>query len=131
MDRAKIRLIRAAVEAALKPFAEKNKLVITLPGNSTFSHNSVHFKIEVTEMGKNGETPGQQDFNTYCGLYGLKPEDFGQVFTSGTRQFKLVEICPNRPKYPLVGEDIVTGKRFKFVASTAQLIRPASTPAEY
>ncbi len=123
MDRDKIRLIKAAFEAALKPFAERNKLAITF-GNGSFDHATVRFKVEVAELGDRGETPTQKTFNLYARDFGLKPEDFGVWFTAGGKQYKLVEICPNRPKYPLVGENVKTGRRFKFGAEIARLIRP-------
>jgi hypothetical protein len=122
MDKAKVKLIFDVCEAALKPFAEKNKLSITI-GNASFNDSSAKFKLEVAELGVDGETPARRNFDLYCSLYGLKPEDFESWFTYAGKQYKLVEICPNRPKFPLVGQDIQTGKRFKFGTEIAKIIR--------
>src|SRR5207253_2459791 len=46
--------------------------------------------------------------------YGLEPGDLGAIFTSNGRRFKLTGIVPSRPKYPLDGECLSTGKTFKF-----------------
>lgn len=122
MDRAKVKLLRDICQAALAEIAAKNKLEITV-GRGSYTDNSVNFKLEIAELGTNGESPAVKDFDRYAGLFGLKPEDFGVMFTYGGRQFKLVEICPRRPKFPFVGEDITTNKRFKFGREIARLIR--------
>jgi len=85
--------------------------------------SSVTFKLEISEKGENGEEPAEMEFRQWCNLFGLKPEDYGATFTYGGKTFKLVEICPTRPKYPFVGEN-AQGKRYKLGRLNAKLIRP-------
>jgi hypothetical protein len=123
-------LPRDACQSALEGIATKNKLSITL-GSASFTNDSVRFRLEITELGKSGETPAVKTFNAYASMFGLAPEDYGSVFTYAGKQYRLVEIAPRRPKFPFVGEDIRTNKRFKFGREIARLIRSPSTPAEY
>lgn len=61
-------------------------------------------------------TAGTQDANTFeirAFMVGLKAEDFNRVVTLRGRQYQIVEILPNRPKFPVLVKRLPDGKRFK------------------
>jgi hypothetical protein len=52
-------------------------------------------------------------FASQCGSFGLMPDDFGAVFVSQGKRYKLTEIKAGRPKYPLVADCVSSGRSFK------------------
>lgn len=70
----------------------------------------------------------KRELDIYGGMYGLRGADYGVVFTSGGKRFKLTGVAPSRPKFPISGECLSTGKGYKFTSYTASQIiaqRPA------
>lgn len=75
------------------------------------------------------DAAAKQKFATSCHYYGLKAEDFGAIFTSQGKRYKLTGVSPSRPKYPISGECLSTGKTYKFTEATARLIIAARSTA--
>ena len=77
------------------------------------------------------ERNARRELDVYGGYYGLKGDDYGAVFTVQGKRFKLTGVSPSRPKFPLDGECLRTGKSFKFTESVkAQIIaQRGATPA--
>jgi hypothetical protein len=109
LDSHQVKEIRKQVNAGLVELGERLGLKINA-GNASYSNNEITFKLACTIEGFN---PDKEDFETYCYMFDLKPSDYGKPFRANGRSFLLVGIKPNRPKYPIIGEDS-GGKRFKF-----------------
>lgn len=66
---------------------------------------------------------------------GLEARDYGAVFVSHGKRFKLTGVKTSRPKYPISAECLATGRSFKFPRDTVALIHaqrgtaPAQAPA--
>lgn len=58
----------------------------------------------------------ERDFKRWAASYGLKPEWFGETFTSRGTGFRIVGINTRAPKYPVQAERVRDGKGFKFTA---------------
>lgn len=91
-------------------------------GRGTFSFKEFTTKIEFIAL-EEGKSTEETAFAQSARLVGLTPEDYGRVIRIRGEQYKLVAIKPNNHKYPIIGESLATGKRFKFqmtdvVAST-------------
>ena len=115
MDRAKIEKIRTVVERALK--SAEAELDITLKlGRCTFDPKGfAKFSLEASEQ-VNGEayTAEVADFRRACARYGLLESDLGREFELNGGSFKIVGLKIKNRKYPIVGERVSDGSRFKF-----------------
>jgi len=65
-------------------------------------------------LGKgDGRDAAERAFCEYAGLFGLEGSDYGRVFVSCGKEYRLLGLKPRSPKYPVIGEG-AGGKRFKF-----------------
>jgi len=55
-------------------------------------------------------------FDVFAPQFGMKPSDYGQIFTTRGETFRITSINPNRPKYPISVERVADGRGFKFPA---------------
>ena len=60
--------------------------------------------------------PDKAMFEIMAESYGLQPNDFGRVFTTGRETFRIVGIEPRRPKYPIKVERLPDRRGFKFTS---------------
>lgn len=59
----------------------------------------------------------ERDFKRWAETYGLKPEWFGQTFTSRGTDYRIVGINTRAPKFPVQVERVHDGRSFKFTAA--------------
>ena len=111
IDRAALHAINLvalpALEIALRPFG-----VTVKPARSKYTNGSTG-TLQV-ELIADGADPERENFERFAALYGVKPSDFGRLFTLNGVRYKLTGIEAGRPKFPFVGERTMTGGRFKF-----------------
>lgn len=126
IDRTALGLIKQRIIDTAGPAAAELGLAISFEGG-TFGDKSATLKLEVAIVAADGtvETKAKQDFEKYCALVGLKPEDFGRVFTHRGRRFKICGLKPGAGKFPLLATDQASGKVFKFPAITGRLLAAA------
>ncbi len=60
-------------------------------------------------------------FEVLAPHFGLEPSDYGRSFKTRDEMFRIVEINPNRPKYPISAERVSDGRNFKFPAENVVL----------
>jgi hypothetical protein len=109
------------LEKALNSSEELRALDVTFElGNARFDASSVKFGsftlIDKDDDG-NSISTGALDFRRHCWKFNLKEEDFGKTFKFGGRTYKIVGLKPLSKQYPILGENIVSGKCYKFMAS--------------
>lgn len=63
------------------------------------------------------QTPESRDYEVYAFSYGLKKEWLGQEFSSGRKRFKVHGLKTRSHKYPVLAQDLATGKIYKFTAN--------------
>lgn len=113
-------IIREMVKA-LQPVAKRYNVKI-MPHGGTIgpSHLDVitKFKVEVIDTDAKAEAR-RNEFDTYCELFGLKPEHFGARFTSRGTEYTISGLELKRRKYPIraTGPD---GKELLFTESVAK-----------
>jgi hypothetical protein len=99
-------------------------------GNATFSGNSIKFKMEVFDT-SGGLSPGQDEFNRQCRVYGLEPVDFGREFRYGGKTFKLSGVIPRGRKFVLQGRNVSDGRTYKFRIDVVNILHPGRINREY
>jgi hypothetical protein len=57
-----------------------------------------------------------KEFRKYAAMFGLKPADLGREFTSRGEKFRICGLKSRSPKFPVLAENIRTGKVYKFAA---------------
>jgi hypothetical protein len=122
--RQNLRAIYEDVEAALKPIAEKHGIKLERK-SCTYRPDElpVAFKFITIEHDANGNTMDSRakDFVRYASMYGLSKDDFLAEFRSGSRLFRITGFKPKARKYPVLAEDVKTGKTYKFSAEKVKM----------
>jgi len=118
-DSTSVRVIMDECETALKAIAEKHGLTLDRKGR-TYRRDSlpVMFQFLTEELDANGNAMDSRakDFIKYASLYGLSEGDFLAEFRSNGETFRICGFKPRARKYPVLAENVRTGKTFKFPA---------------
>jgi hypothetical protein len=72
---------------------------------------TLELRVAGTADGRSGE---QAEFEKYCFIAGLTPEDFGLEFTYNGEDYRVTGIAAKRSKNPVITARIRDGKRFVF-----------------
>jgi hypothetical protein len=122
-DRATVRQILAECEEALRPIAEKHGLTLDRKGR-TYHHDAlpVMYQFLVAEKDEDGNVLSAvaKDFVKMASLYGLSSDDLGREFKSGGDTFRVTGLKPRSRKYPILAENVKTGKTYKFPLETVK-----------
>jgi hypothetical protein len=112
-----LRALFAEVEKALAPLAEKHGLKLERK-HCSFRDDElpVAFKFITVKIDANGNAMDTRakDFIKYASLYGLSEKDFLAEFTSNGDRFRITGFKPKARKYPVLAENVRTGKTYKF-----------------
>lgn len=122
-DRASVRQILEECEEALRPIAEKYGLTLDRKGRTYRSDSlPVMYQFMVTEKDEDGNVLSAEakDFVARAVLYGLEPEDLHREFKSRGNTYRITGLKPRSRKYPILGEDVRTGKTYKFPLETVK-----------
>ena len=116
-DRGVVRELRDSLQNTLTEFEQKHGVNVHV-GNASYSENNVTFKVEVANIVE-GEVKSKDviNFEKYCSSYGLEIDDLGKTFRSNRRVFKITGLRPTAHKYPVLADDVISGKSFKFRSS--------------
>lgn len=122
MDRQLIKNLRPVLQAHLDKLdlSDLGGAVIEVR-NAKFDSATVTFQVSVTPGGKAAlADKDKEDFEQYCGAFGLKAEYFGKVFTNDDRrQYKVVGLKLGRGRFPVLCERLDgSGARYKFAADS-------------
>lgn len=118
-DRTNLKEIREQIEQALLSVSQKYKIAFKV-GSMTFSDNEFRAKLEAVIQSSNSsgmsvkQIQALENVKKYGFMFNIKETDLGKTFTSNGDTFKFVGIMPNRPKFPILGEDVNNGKLYKF-----------------
>jgi hypothetical protein len=106
IDKETLIALRPIIETALQGVAKELGLEITL-GNGTYGGSTGSLKIEMVVPTADGIPT---EFRQYCGLYGLKPEQFGMVFNYEGKHYKLIGISAGLT-YPIETLKLSTNRK--------------------
>lgn len=81
-------------------------------------------KLEVSVLDESGKAFDKyaEQYNQYKGLYGFT-QSLGDMFTSNGRTYKLTGLNRRNSKYPVLGELVGTGAKYKFPTT---VLKPAN-----
>lgn len=82
-------------------------------GNASFGAQSVTFKLEVNQLGSNGQVMTKEHIalNEIGHYYGLQ---FGYKFSYQEHQYRVIGLKKGAKKYPIIAERLSDGKQFVF-----------------
>jgi hypothetical protein len=101
-----------AVRAALEPHG-----ITVAHGRSTYTNGPLAtLKFEIAAKAADGEetTREAEDFKALAYRYNMKASDLGRTFENGGRRYKLLGLRSKATAAPFIGEDLATGRRYKF-----------------
>lgn len=122
-DRTTVRKILAECEEALRPIAEEYGLTLDRKGRTYYADSlPVMYQFLVTEKDEDGNvlTAEAKDFQKYAPMHGLDADDLHREFVSGGDKFRITGFKPRSRKYPILGENVRTGKTYKFTLETVK-----------
>lgn len=116
-DKPTLRAIFADVEEALGPVAEKYGIKLERKSCSYRTDElPVAFKFITIQHDANGNVMDTRakNFIKYASLYGMSESDFLAEFKSGSTTYRITGFKPKARKYPVIAEDVRTGRTYKF-----------------
>lgn len=122
-NRANVRQVIAECEEAVRAVAEKYGLTLERQGRTFYrDHLPVKFQLHAhqTDAEGNKVDPRAKDFARYARYAGLPEDAFGQEFTNAGRTYRITGWNTRAKRYPVMGEDVRTGKTYKFPVDTVR-----------
>jgi len=119
MDRAKCRVVREKIDAALAKLGEELGLSIKTVGGGTFSSTNLTLKIEAAELGDGGVVMSKEAeaFKLFAPMRGLPAAVLGMTFKQGGKTFTVRGWNAKAHRMPIMcdGDD---GRGYKFPVET-------------
>lgn len=118
INKGTLKKFRIDFNKAVEAFSKKQGVVIKI-GGIRFNDSSFTAKLEVI-IAPDGdmsaeEAIGRKSLETDGGFFGLEADDYGRTWESWDGEtYKLVSVHSSRPKYPISGVNVRTGRGFKF-----------------
>ncbi len=103
---------RQEADEVLSQLAEKYDINIKA-GNISYNKSSFNLKIEATKKEVNGKSFEQAEFEKYCLIYDLQPEDYNREFVYAGKKYNITGFKPRSRKYPVLVK-CDDGKTYKF-----------------
>jgi len=124
--RANLQSLRVEIDNALSKVSKRHNISLSL-GRISFNNDSFRAKLEAAVQ-LNDQSGNMsvsainelKELKEYGSMFGVSEKDYGRVFEFQGRKFKFTGIKLSRNKYPVSGEDVRTGKGFKFPESALQ-----------
>jgi len=108
--RSECRSVSEAARIAMEKVAAEFGLTLQVKGGK-FSSSEFTPKFVFLTMAESGIPAA---FTRDANVLGMKAEDFGRTFKNGGKTFKVTGINLKKFKYPIVAEDVSTGKVMLF-----------------
>jgi hypothetical protein len=117
MNRDKAQGIIDQIKAALEPICELHGLRLA-KDTARFDSAGLRMTLELNCLDAGGADASEKMTWELCASrYGVRKEDYGKVIRySDMKKYKLVAVAPKSPRYPFVGEDLFTHRRYKLTA---------------
>jgi hypothetical protein len=121
-NKVNLAIIAMRIQEAIKPVAEEFGIDLKDAGGS-FDDTNFTFRlkgaliVEDAEGNTVVETEERSNFRLYAGRFGLEESDLGREFSNGEDTFEIIGLKPRASKYPILGRNVLTQKRYKFSAA--------------
>jgi len=104
--------IRDELNAVLKKYGDEKGLQFKLGG---FRYDSISFTTSLKVTAAESQEEAERiEWEKLAPLFGLEKDDYGLVIDMYGEKVKLVKVKPKAKSYPLVGEKVSNGKRYKY-----------------
>jgi hypothetical protein len=114
IDKAALHALRPRIDAALKALGEELGIAFAATSGS-YGDNSGHFKLTIAiDDPALQEAAARREFNSYCQLFDLLPEDFGREVQINGKAHRVSGLALNRSKFPIKMIEVATGKEMLF-----------------
>lgn len=123
MNKQLAKAITDAIDAALKPVAQKFNLDMLVKGG-TFDANGGTFKPRLEFREKDSD---ERTFKRYATILGLSPDDFGRTFSHGAHTYRIIGLRVTGSRKPLLTERVGSTSQFWF---SVDVVKPATSPAQ-
>ena len=125
ISRASIKLISARAEGALRQVAEDLGLFLDVQGGKFDPVGGTYTPKFVFSLPGADQSQFARDSRYVSALVNgevktLQAEDLGVIFNCNGTLYKLVGVNLRAPKYPVLGQRLEDGKRFKFGTATVR-----------
>lgn len=117
--RSNVRDILEDCRKALGPVAEKYGLTLDDKGRTFYRDRlPVMFQLLIPEVDADGNAMDSKakDFMRLAAAYGLSKDDYQAEFQSNGRTFRITGLNHRARGYPVLAEDVKTGRTYKFAA---------------
>ena len=121
IDRQAMQLLRAPIEEALKAVGAQYGVDLKV-GKGKYGHTNGSFTLEIGLPQGDGNVMDADAaaYKVNAFVFGLKAEWLFQTVTINGTVYKIVGLKPRSQKYPVIGESLRDGKRYKLTAASVQ-----------
>lgn len=118
-----LKAFREDFNKAVKALSAQYGITLKI-ANITYSNSEFHTKLTGERVldKKDAEAKERAEWNRYCGLVDLTPEDYGFVYVKDNLTLTAVAINPNAPKNSLTLRD-QNGKLYKTQPITIKIAK--------
>ena len=110
LDRSKLREIAADMQKALELVLKRHGVEVEI-GGARFTDVEATYKVRIFSGSK--DNAKQVEWNKYCVLFGMRPEDFGKTFTSNGETYTIDGLNLKAKRMPILATRS-DGSGFKF-----------------
>ncbi len=126
-DKTNCEQILDEVKAALKVIAAKHGVDFK-PSRGSYSKTNVRMGVEFLVREVGGVSREQAEFNRYCQLFSLKPEDWGKQIKVNGEDYVVAGVEPSRPKFAYRLRRVSDDKIMLHTDAVVERIRNAPVP---
>ena len=131
IDRATHKLLCARINAALAQLGKDLGVTFTAAGGTLGLDGEtaadIKVRVKTADTGA-AEAAARKEWDTYCTLYGLRPEVFGMTFDHKMARYKVVGINPGRSKNVVKTERLRDGKVYIWSAEAVRAVTKTTRP---
>ena len=129
-----IKTVKPEILDAIKPIIDKYGISANFNAAGSYDSNSVLLKLELCVINKStglADTKERRDFRQNAIFWGLSPDDLDRHFVYNNKSYKIIGARPKSRAYPIIGESVAHGKRYKFPVSavTQDLYKVKARPS--
>jgi hypothetical protein len=123
-DKAALQILRDRIDKALAPVRGEFSMKLKT-GRISYEADGASAKITLNaEVKVDGKDKDELAFERYHELFGLKPEHLYATFSHKYVAHRVVGIAPSRSRFPIIAEQVDTGRRFFFPVTVIPRLKP-------
>lgn len=116
-----LRQLRSRLDPVLAEIGKEFGINLT-SGNISFSVGEFTLKVKGMATSAEAQADRQESHRRMASIMGLDPALLGKVFTHKGHQVKIVGFDPRKPKFPVICDDLTTGKSMKYTEASIRIL---------